>query len=189
MSRRPGRVFVLSAPSGAGKSTLVRELRRQLPALAYSVSLTTRPPRAGEVDGRDYHFVSREEFARRVAAGEMAEWAEVFGNRYGTSKRVLAEAVARGADVLLEIDVQGAAQIRRNLPGAVLVFLLPPSREELERRLRGRGSESEETLARRLAEAERELAEAAWFDHRVVNDDLGRAVAEVRAIITAGREA
>lgn len=152
------------------------------------MSCTTRPPRPGERDGRDYRFVSDRAFDELVAAGALLEWAEVFGHRYGTPVEEVERARAAGRDVLLEIDVQGARQVKRRAPDAVLVFLVPPSREELERRLRARGTEDEATLARRLAEAERELAEAARFDHVVVNDDLDRAADEVLAIIAAHRE-
>ncbi len=152
------------------------------------MSCTTRPPRPGERDGRDYRFVSDRAFDELVAAGALLEWAEVFGHRYGTPVEEVERARAAGRDVLLEIDVQGARQVKRRAPDAVLVFLVPPSREELERRLRERGTEDEATLARRLAEAERELAEAARFDHVVVNDDLDRAADEVLAIIAAHRE-
>ncbi len=152
------------------------------------MSCTTRPPRPGERDGRDYRFVSDRAFDELVAAGALLEWAEVFGHRYGTPVEEVERARAAGRDVLLEIDVQGARQVKRRAPDAVLVFLVPPSREELERRLRERGTEDEATLARRLAEAERELAEAARFDHVVANDDLDRAADEVLAIIAAHRE-
>lgn len=165
-----------------------RLLERDPGGLWFSVSCTTRPPRPGERDGRDYRFVSDRAFDELVATGALLEWAEVFGHRYGTPAEDVERARAAGRDVLLEIDVQGARQVKRRAPDAVLVFLVPPSREELERRLRSRGTEDEDILARRLAEAERELAEASWFDHVVVNDDLERAADEVLAIIAAHRE-
>ena len=152
------------------------------------MSLSTRAPRPGEVPGRDSWFVSEEEFDARLARGELLEWAEVFGHRYGTPAGPIAEARAAGRDVLLDIDVQGARQVKERVPDAVLVFLVPPSREELARRLRARGTEDEEALRRRLARADRELAEAPRFDHVVVNDDLERAAGEVLAIIAAHRE-
>ncbi len=186
---KQGTIFVLSAPSGAGKSTVSRLVRQRLPHLAYSVSLTTRPPRPGEQPGVDYHFVSREDFLKRVEAGEMAEYAEIYGNLYGTSARVLADTLAQGRDLLLEIDVEGAAQLRRKFPQGVFIFLEPPSLEELERRLRSRGTEEEEVIRRRLARAQEELAQAERYDYRVVNDDLEQAVSQVEAIIRRhGRE-
>jgi guanylate kinase len=184
-----GRIFVISAPSGAGKSTVCGLLRRRMPELEYSVSLTTRPPRPGERDGVDYHFVSRREFLARAAAGEMLEYAEVFGNLYGTSAAVLAEALGQGRNILLEIDVDGAAQVREKFPQCVSIFLEPPSMAELERRLRGRGTEDEAVVKRRLARAALEMDQAHLFTHRVVNDDLDAAVAETAAIIQDGARA
>ena len=183
MSEKQGTIFVISAPSGAGKSTVSRLVRQRLPDLAYSVSLTTRPPRPGEQPGVDYHFVTREDFLARVESGEMAEYAEIYGNLYGTSARVLADTLAQGRDLLLEIDVEGAAQLRRKFPQGVFIFLEPPSLEELERRLRSRGTEDEEVIQRRLARAQQELAQAEHYDYRVVNDDLEEAVRQVEAII------
>ncbi len=174
---------MLAGPSGVGKGTLVRRLRERLPRLHVSVSATTRPPRPGERDGVDYRFVSEEAFSRLVEAGELLEWAEVFGHRYGTPAAPVREALAAGKDVVLEIDVQGAFQVREREPGAVLVLIEPPSMAELERRLRERGTEGGERLAVRLATAERELAERGAFDHVVVNDDLERAVDRLVAII------
>ncbi|MCB2185095.1 MAG: guanylate kinase [Deltaproteobacteria bacterium] len=182
-----GQIFVLSAPSGAGKSTVSNLVRGQLTGLTYSVSLTTRAPRPGETEGVDYHFVSREDFQARVAAGEMAEWAEVFGNLYGTSSRVLEEALAAGRDLWLEIDVDGAAQIRRRFPDGVFIFLLPPDPAELERRLKARASEDPAQVALRLSRVGGEVAQAPAYTHLVVNDRLERAVAEVLAIVTAER--
>ncbi len=167
---------------------VLERLRAEDPSrILYSVSCSTRPPREGERPSLDYVFVSEDEFDRMLAAGEFLEWAEVFGHRYGTRRQPIEEALAAGRDALLEIDVQGARQVRREFPQAILVFLVPPSREELERRLRARGTEDEETVARRLATADRELAEAGWFDHVVVNDDVDRATGEVEAIIAAHR--
>lgn len=154
-----------------------------LPDLSLSVSYTTRSPREGEVDGRHYRFVSEERFRDLVERDAFLEWAEVFGERYGTPAEEVEAARAAGRDVVLEIDVQGARAVRERAPDALLIFLAPPSEEELARRLRARGTESGEALARRLAEARREMAQTAWFDHVVLNDDVERAAARVAAII------
>ena len=183
MMASPGRLFILSAPSGTGKSTVGRLVREHMPQLEYSVSLTTRAPRPGEKEGEDYHFVSREQFQAKVAAGEMAEWAEVCGNLYGTSAKVLAQALDQGRHILLDIDVQGARQLRQRFSQAVFIFLQPPSMGELERRLRGRGTEDDQAIAARLAQAQNEMQEAQHYDFQVVNDDLARAVVEVITII------
>jgi guanylate kinase len=176
-------LLVLSGPSGVGKGTIVQRLRERFPGLWESVSYTTRPRRPTEVDGRDYHFVSRPEFEALRDAGGFLEWFEVFGDLKGTPRRPVEEHLAAGDDVVLEIDVQGALRVRGLLPEAVLVFVAPPSLEELHRRLRDRGTESPAALERRLGEAERELARASEFDHVVVNDDLDRVVAEVAGIL------
>jgi guanylate kinase len=170
-----------------GKGTVVRRIRELRPDLVFSVSFTTRAPRPGEVDGVHYRFVSEPEFDRMIEAGELLEWASVFGHRSGTSRSEVGGALADGRDVLKEMDVQGAAQIRERMPQAVLIFLAPPSEEELARRLRERGTEEGTALERRLAEARRELAQATWFDHIVMNDELEGAVGRVLAIIDAGR--
>lgn len=182
-----GRTFplVLAAPSGAGKTTIARALRERRRDVVFSVSATTRPPRPGERDGVDYHFVDHAEFHRMIDAGELIEWAEVHGNLYGTPLRNVAEAVARREYLLLDIDVQGARQIRRKLPEAVFVFVLPPSGQALVERLAGRGSEDAEVRLRRLANARDEIREAAHFDFAVVNDDLAHAVDEVERILLA----
>ncbi len=182
-----GRTFplVLAAPSGAGKTTIARALRERRGDVVFSVSATTRPPRPGERDGVDYHFVDHAEFRRMMDAGELIEWAEVHGNLYGTPLRNVADAVARREYLLLDIDVQGARQIRRKLPEAVFVFVLPPSGRTLAERLAGRGSEEVEVRLRRLANARDEIREAAHFDFAVINDDLGRAVDEVEGILLA----
>jgi guanylate kinase len=183
---RKGHVFVISSPSGGGKTSLVKRLRRQLPGLALSVSVTTRAPRPGERDGRDYHFVSPEAFRRLQRAEALLEWARVHDARYGTPKQPVVDALARGRDVVLSIDVQGAQKVRRALGRrAVLIFLLPPSMEQLERRLTRRRTETSEAIRRRLRVAARELARAGTYDYTVVNDRLDDAVRDVRAIITA----
>ena len=182
-----GRLIVLAGPSGTGKGTVVRRLLERHPEIALSVSATTRAPRPTERDGVDYVFVSDAAFDRMIADDELLEWAEIVGHRSGTPARPVEAAMAAGRDVLLEIDVQGAGWVRRRRPDALLIFLAPPSLEELERRLRSRGTEGEEALARRLATARDELAERHRFDHVDVNDDLDRAVAEVEAILEASR--
>ncbi|WP_148894270.1 guanylate kinase [Geothermobacter ehrlichii] len=184
---RNGILFVVSAPSGAGKTTLCRYLVDMFPEIRQSISFTTRTPREGEVDGVDYHFVGRETFERMVAEGAFAEWAEVHGNLYGTSLRTLQQAREAGEDILLDIDCQGAAQLRDRLDDAVFVFILPPSLKELERRLRGRQTDAEDVIARRLANARREIAQAHWYDYLLVNADLEESAAQLRAIVMAER--
>lgn len=179
---------MISGPSGVGKGTVVRAVLAERPALRLSVSATTRDPRPGEVDGVHYRFLSHDDFARLVEAGAFLEHAEVFGERYGTLFADVEAARDDGATVLLEIDVQGARSVRERLADAVLVFLHPPSEEELERRLRARGTETGEELEERLAAAKREMAEASWFDHDVVNDVVAEAAGEVLAIIEAHTE-
>jgi guanylate kinase len=179
---------VIAGPSGVGKGSVVRRLLSWDPeGLVLSVSATTRPPREGEVDGRDYRFVSPQEFRAMVERGELLEWAEVFGHLYGTPASFVDEQRRAGHDVLLEIDVQGAGQVRLVAPDAVLVLLEPPSLEELGRRLKGRGTELDATIAERLSKAEWELSQGERFDHVVVNDDLERASSQVAAIIEASR--
>ena len=177
-------LLVVAGPSGVGKGTIVRRLRELEPSLWESVSYTTRPRRPTEVDGRDYCFVTREEFEALRDAGGFLEWFEVFGDLKGTPRAPVVEHLAAGDDVLLEIDVQGALKVREQFPDAVLVFVTPPSLADLRARLEGRGTETEAALARRLAEAEGELARAPEFDHVVVNDDLERVVAEVAGILS-----
>jgi guanylate kinase len=184
---RRGIPFVVSAPSGTGKTTVCRALVAGDPGLRFSVSHTTRPARPGEVDGVHYHFVSRARFAELVGAGAFLEHAEYAGNLYGTSWAAIEEPLRAGVDLLLEIEVQGARQVRERRSDARLVFLLPPSFAELEARLRGRGSDGPEAVAARLALARRELPAAEWFDYVVVNDDLARCTAAVREIIDAER--
>jgi guanylate kinase len=177
------RVFVITGPSGVGKGTLIRGLMERLPALQLSVSATTRGPRPGEVDGLDYHFLSPEEFERHVRAGEFVEHADYAGRRYGTLRSELEERVAAGVPVVLEIEVQGARQVRRAMPEAVQVFIAPPSLEALRTRLVRRGTDDSEEVERRLAVAENELAARTEFAHVVVNDRLDDALAELAGIV------
>jgi guanylate kinase len=189
LGARRGALFVIAGPSGVGKGTVVSEVRRRLhdPPVV-SVSATTRPPRPDEIDGVDYYFVDDEGFDRMEREGELLEWAEVFrGHRYGTPAGPVELHRSAGRDVLLEIDVEGARQVREQVPDAVLILLEPPSRAELERRLRSRGTESEADIAERLATADRELAQRDRFDHVVVNDDVEAASSQVAAIIEASR--
>ncbi|MCR5257944.1 MAG: guanylate kinase [Desulfovibrio sp.] len=182
---RLGTALVLSAPSGAGKTTLVKKLIQEFPNFGFSISFTTRAPREGEVDGRDYRFTTKEDFLQRRDRGEFAEWAMVHGNCYGTPLAPLREMLQQGRDVLFDIDVQGAAQLRLSLPHARLVFILPPSMQELERRLRSRGTDAEDVIQVRLANARAEMREARWFDDIVLNDRLDRAYADLRAAYLA----
>jgi guanylate kinase len=186
-ARRRGTLIVLSAPSGTGKTTLVRNLKAALPDLTVSVSTTTRAPRAGEQDGVHYHFLTPERFEERRRAGELLEHAEVHGHHYGTLREPVEAAQAAGRDVLLEIDVEGARQVRAKDPDARLVFILPPSREELERRLRSRGLDAPEVIQRRLDAAAREIACAGSYDHAVVNVDLADALRQLMTIVVSYR--
>ena len=180
-------VFIISAPSGSGKSTLVNELRKIVPGLEFSVSYTTRPPRGSEQNGREYCFVTRPEFDEMVRKGELLEHAEVFGNCYGTAKRFLREAEQKGHDLLLDIDVQGAKQVKEKIPEAVSIFVLPPDRDKLEWRLRNRGLDSENVIRRRLEEARREIENYDKYDYILVNEQVQRAVDELGAIVLAER--
>jgi guanylate kinase len=183
----PGTLFVVSAPSGAGKTSLVAALLEADAGLHLSVSYTTRPPRPGEVDGEHYHFVDAARFDAMVAAGEFVESARVFGNAYGTAEATLREVLARGDDLLLEIDWQGARQVRERFPESVSIFVMPPSLAELEQRLRGRGQDSDSVIAGRMARARDELSHFAEYDYLVVNDDFKTALDQLRAIVTAER--
>jgi guanylate kinase len=184
---RKGRLFVITAPSGAGKSSLIQALLKGDPSLKLSTSYTTRPPRPGEKNGREYHFVSDAEFLAMRSRGEFLESAEVHGNRYGTAKRVIGEALERGHDLLLEIDWQGAQQVRRLYPDCVGVFILPPSIDELERRMRARGQDAESVIQRRLANAREELEHAGEFDYAIINKDFETARQELAAILQKER--
>lgn len=180
-----GIALVISAPSGSGKSTLSGMLLKEFPDFHYSVSCTTRAPRSGEEHGRDYFFISRDEFEVRRARGEFAEWAEVHGNYYGTPLRPVLERLDAGVNLLFDVDVQGAAQIRLNLTGAIFVFILPPDMAELERRLRLRGLDDNESIRRRLLNAKNEVREASWYDALILNDDLSQAYQRLRAVYIA----
>ncbi|MDD4702455.1 MAG: guanylate kinase [Desulfovibrio sp.] len=184
---RKGIALVISAPSGAGKTTLVQRLLREFPQFGYSISCTTRKPRQGEVDGKDYVFLSREEFELRRTQGYFAEWAEVHGNLYGTPLAPVKESLQRGQDVIFDIDVQGAAQLKLSLVEAVFIFILPPSMAELERRLRSRALDDEATIERRMTNARQEMRESHWYDALVVNDDLDTAYDALRAVFVAAR--
>ncbi|EHJ47489.1 guanylate kinase [Solidesulfovibrio carbinoliphilus subsp. oakridgensis] len=186
-ARRLGLLLVVCAPSGTGKSTLIKRLCAEFPALSFSVSATTRAPRPGETPDVDYHFLTRETFLDWREAGRLAEWAEVHGNFYGTPLEPVRQALAAGRDMLFDIDIQGAAQLRQSLGSGAYVFILPPSRSELSRRLSGRGTDSPEVVARRLAAAPREIEAAPLFDYWVENDGLEAAYEDLRAVYMAER--
>ena len=183
----PGRLIVLAAPSGAGKTTLAHKLLAREPGLKFSISYTTRPPRETEVPGEDYFFVSEDEFGEMRANDAFLECAEVFDHWYGTSQEYIQSLLDRGRSVLLEIDWQGAAQVRSRRPDAVFVFIMPPSRDELERRLRGRRTDSEAVIQRRLRQALSDMAHWSEFDYVIINDDLDKAAAELADIVSTGR--
>lgn len=185
---RRGIIFILSAPSGAGKTTISREALKAIGGLEASVSLTTRRPRSGEVEGLDYSFVSEEEFIRRREAGELAEWARVFEASYGTPRAALERAIAAGRDILLDIDIQGARQIKDKYPrDAVTIFVLPPSFAELEGRLRKRGTEDEHAIAGRLKRAREEAKAYPEYDYLIVNADLKESLSHLNAVVEAER--
>ena len=182
-----GSLYVVAAPSGAGKTTLVRLLLERTSDVHLSISYTTRAPRPGEQDGREYHFVAVDRFKSMISADEFLEWAEVHGNYYGTSKTWIAAQLAAGRDVLLEIDWQGAQQVRRIFPQAVGIFVLPPSMEELTRRLTGRGTDSDEVVGRRLAAAQAEMSHVGEFDYVIINDRLEQALDDLDTVVKAAR--
>ena len=182
-----GNLLIVSAPSGAGKTTLVKALLARDPQVVYSVSCTTRAPRAGERDGIDYLFVDDAEFRRRIAAGEFLEHAEVHGHRYGTLRSWIEAQLRADHDVVLDIDTQGAAQVRALMPEAVSIFILPPSLAELESRLRARGTDADAVIERRLAAARAEIAHAGEYDYVIVNNDLDAAIADLAAVVRASR--
>lgn len=192
MASHRGRLIVIAGPSGVGKGSVVRRLldrdrAEERAQLAYSVSVKTRAPRANEREGREYYFISEQAFDEMRRNDELLEWAPFVDHRSGTPRKFVEESLAAGLDVILEIDVKGAEQVRNAVPDALMIFLAPPSMDELERRLRGRGTEDDERIARRLETASREMVQREWFDHVVVNDDLERAAGEVAAIIEASR--
>jgi guanylate kinase len=180
-------VFIISAPSGSGKSTLVSRLMSEVENLTFSVSYTTRAPRGSEKDGEDYCFITRAEFEERLARGEFLEHAEVFGNYYGTHISALQKAESKGLDLVLDIDVQGAAQLKKRIPDAVTIFVLAPSRETLEQRLRARSQDSDEVIRRRLADAAREIGNYSLYDYVLVNNDLNLAAETLKSIVRAER--
>jgi len=183
-----GSLFVLSGPSGAGKGTLRKKMFQKVPGISFSISCTTREPRDGEREGIDYHFITAEEFQSRFERGEFLEHAEVHGHFYGTLRDDAVRVLDSGSDILLEIDVQGALQVREKMPESILLFVAPPSFEELEQRLRDRGTESEERLQVRLRNARWEMGKAALYDHVIINDDIERAAGELEGIILEQRQ-
>jgi guanylate kinase len=182
-----GQLFIVSAPSGVGKSTIIHKVIAACPKLRFSISCTTRPLRSGEVEGKHYHFLSKEEFVPGIESGRFLEWAEVHGHLYGTDGRIVDKWLSAGDDVLLDIDVQGARMVRCVYPSAQTVFILPPSMDVLEERLRNRATETEEQLAIRISAARREILESPWYDYIIVNDSLQEAVEDLGAILRASR--
>ena len=182
-----GCLFIVSAPSGAGKSTLCQAVRRRFGDLAYSISYTTRAPRPGEIHGQDYFFIDASEFERGIQSGRWAEWARVHGNYYGTSAQWIENALARGRTILLDIDVQGTRQMVARFPRAVTIFILPPSMEELERRLQQRGTDGVHTIAVRMQNARQEMEQKDLYQHIVINDDLDRAIEDLIALLESSR--
>ena len=183
-----GRLFIISAPSGAGKTTLCTRLLKYYPDIIYSISYTTRSPRPGETDGKDYHFITREAFLEKQAQDYWAEWARVHDYYYGTSAEFISNSMANGRDVLMDIDVQGTMQIKDRFPEAVTVFIMPPSLDVLKQRLAGRGTDSQAVIEKRLQNAEREMAHKDLYQHVIVNDDLEKAVRDLIAIVKRSRE-
>ncbi|HQL00793.1 MAG TPA: guanylate kinase [Smithellaceae bacterium] len=185
MMPETGLFIVVSAPSGAGKSSLCRRLLEACPKLRFSTSFTSRPPRPNEVSGKDYHFVTREDFQARIERGEFVEWVENFGHFYGTSGKAMTQALQSGGDLLLDIEPRGAKAVKRAFDDGVFVFILPPSLGELRRRLETRGHETQAVIDRRFAQARSELAEIGWYDYVIVNDDLDAAAERLKAIYMA----
>ena len=187
MKRTRGLLYVVSAPSGAGKTSLCRAITDSLEDLTHSISYTTRKPRLGEIDGRDYHFVSQERFQEMIKAGDFAEWAEVHSNLYGTSRRVLDDMISKGMNIILDIDTQGAKQIKSKFNSAVFIFIMPPSLDILEERLRNRKSDHEEEIKKRMRRAREEIKDYALYDYLVVNRDFEGALTELRSVVIAER--
>ncbi|MDD2902958.1 MAG: guanylate kinase [Syntrophales bacterium] len=183
----PGEIFVVTAPSGTGKTTLLKNLIAADPRLKFSISYTTRPPRPGEVSGRDYFFVSPGEFARLRDSGALAEWVEQFGYGYGTSKEWINQALESGQDLVFDLDTRGARALKESFPQGTLIFIVPPNFQELERRLKGRGDMDPQELARRLEQGRDEIKEISWYDYLIVNADLHLALEQLKAIVTAAR--
>lgn len=184
---RKGLLIVVSGASGTGKGTVCKKILDEFPEVAYSISATTRAPRPGEIDGKEYYFLSRDEFKAWIAEGKFLEFADVYGNFYGTPLNKIEDRINRGEDILLEIDVQGALNVKRKCPDGVYIFLLPPSLDELKRRIEGRGTETPESLERRLANAVAEIKIGLEYDYAVVNDTVENAAAQIESIIAAER--
>ncbi len=182
-----GQLFVISAPSGTGKSTVAMAVRQRVPGLGYSISHTTRKPRGDERDGVDYHFVDDETFTKMIDEGAFVEWAKVYDNFYGTSSSGLKDLTASGLDVLMDVDIQGGRNIKNRFPDSVLIFLLPPSLEELERRLRKRGTDDEAVIRARMESAADDIKNCVWYDYIIVNDKLETAIDEAQSIIVSER--
>ena len=183
--KREGLIMIISAPSGAGKTTLCRELLKRFPSMRESISYTTRKPRTGETDGEDYFFVSHDEFQRMIAEDAFAEWAEVHNNLYGTAMKTLEAARKGGIDLVLDIDCQGALKLKEQFEGGSYIFIMPPSMDELQRRLESRSSDAAEVIERRIAGAAAEIKEARWYDYIIINDQIEVAFEELSAIVTA----
>ncbi len=185
--KRKGIIFIISSPSGGGKTTICRELLKQLPELGYSISMTSRSPRLGEKEGKDYFFISKEEFDEKISKGEFVEWAQVHGYHYGTPRPFLEEVLRSDRDIILDIDVQGALQIKKEYKTSCLIFLLPPSLETLASRLRKRKTDDKKEIEKRLGKAQEEITFLKEYDYAIVNQELSQAVEEAKAIITAER--
>jgi len=187
VKKKEGLLFVVSAPSGAGKTSLCRAITNSLENLTHSISYATRQPRPGEIDGRDYYFVSPERFRDMIEAGDFAEWAEVHSNFYGTSRRVLDDMISKGLDVILDIDTQGAKQIKAKYDSAAFIFIMPPSLDILEERLRNRKSDHEDEIRKRMQRSREEIRDYAMYDYIIVNRDFDRALTELRSIVISER--
>lgn len=188
MKPKRGHLFIISAPSGAGKTTLAKAVLQQFTDMLYSISYTTRKPRAEERDGVDYHFVSKQDFKKGIKKGRWAEWAEVYGNYYGTSAEFIEKSLSSGCDILLDIDVQGTLQILKHYPDSVTIFILPPSMNALRKRLEMRGSDSKAVMEKRLVNAKKEIAQKKMYRHIIINDKLSAAIEELSAIFKKYRQ-